>query len=150
MVFIYYGIAFILVKTTLMETATYLDQFQKGILYLSYSIVLADGVAHETEEAAMTKIRKAEQISNRIYEQFSHDLQKSSEKEIYKTGIDSLKKCSKDEQVRTFAWIYKIMEADGLVHIKEARFMLYALKSFDVDIDDVISYTSRLPNINAA
>lgn len=126
------------------------DLFKKGVLYLSYSVSLADGVAHETEKAAMDQICQSEQIPSRIFNEFNRDLAKSSEKEIYRTGIDSLKQCDKDHQLRTFAWIYKIMEADGLVHVKEARFMLYALQSFDVHIDEVISYTQKLPSITAA
>ncbi len=126
------------------------DLYKKGVLYLSYSISLADGVAHETEKAAMDKIRQSEHIPKSIYNEFNRDRAHSTEKEIYRTGIDSLKKCDKDHQLRTFAWIFKIMEADGHIHVKEARFMLYALKSFDVNLDEVISYTQKLPNINAA
>jgi len=111
---------------------------------------MADGVAHDTELAAMDRIRRSEHIPGHIFDQFSRDITVSTDMEIYRTGIDSLKKCDKDHQLRTFAWIWKIMEADGTVHVKEARFMLYALKSFDVKLDDVISYTEKLPKITAA
>ena len=54
-----------------MIVSTQTDLFKKGVLYLSYSVSLADGVAHETEKAAMEHIRQSEQIPRRIYDEFS-------------------------------------------------------------------------------
>ena len=49
--------------------------------------------------------------------------------------------------LRAYGWIYKIMEVDGRVDVREAKFLLYALKDSDIELDEVIRTSLELPQL---
>jgi hypothetical protein len=51
------------------------------------------------------------------------------------------------QRLRGLAWLYKLIEADGMVHIKEAKWLLYVIGSADVDLDEILDYAVKLPDI---
>jgi len=47
------------------------------------------------------------------------------------------------------AWVHKLIEADGHFHIKEARFLLYSIAALDIDVDEVMNLSQKLPEISS-
>ena len=67
--------------------------------------------------------------------------------QIYHEGVAALRECDNGHQLRAFAWLYKIVEVDGSVDVKEARFMLQALNSLGLDLNDVINESNKIPDL---
>ncbi|MCB0496639.1 MAG: TerB family tellurite resistance protein [Cyclobacteriaceae bacterium] len=126
-----------------MEQNTYFD----ALLYLLRVIVYADGVFDEDEVRAIKDICKQEDVSEEYYGDFVSRTKGFSEKKMYQNGIDMIQECTLDEQLRTFAWLYKIAEVDGKVHVKEVRFLLYSLRHTDIEFAQVEKKAGELPAI---
>jgi len=123
--------------------------FKKGLLYLLYSVSLADGVHDKMEKIAIENIRKNEKIPQHIYKKFMSDINVDRDEELYRKGITSILKCGRKEKVRAMAWVHKLIEADGHFHIKEARFLLYSIAALDIDVDEVMNLSQKLPEISS-
>jgi hypothetical protein len=66
-----------------------------------------------------------------------------TEKEVYQIGIDSINACSEDEKLRAFVKMYQMAMADGVIHVKEVRLLLYAVKITNVDINRVVKIAEQ-------
>lgn len=126
-----------------MEQNNYFD----ALLYMLRVIVYADGVFDENEVRAIREICKVEGISEAYYDEFNNRCNNLSEKEMYHTGIDLLQSCTLEEQLSVFAWLYKVAEVDGKVHVKEVRFLLYSLRHTEIEFDQVEEKANQLPFI---
>lgn len=118
--------------------------YQKALLYLTHLVISADGVIDDKEKHALNIIRKSEGISEDAFNTFTSELNGMEEKDVYYNGIDLITKCSDVEKLRAFAWLYKMAEVDGRVHIKEVRFLLYSVKMAGVDFDDVVAEAAKI------
>ena len=105
----------------------------KGIIYLAHLISVADGVRDDTEIRALKHIRDYEDIPVETHQSLQHQMYDLSNQEIYEEGVNALKDCSQERQMRAFAWLYKILEVDGNIAVKDAHFMLQALNSTGVN-----------------
>lgn len=123
------------------------NNYYEALLYLLRVIVYADGVFDEDEARAIKKICQNEGISDAYYENFNNRTKGLSEKKTYQTGIDLVQVCTIDEQLTIFAWLYKIAEVDGKVHVKEVRFLLYSLRHTDLEFAHVELRARELPTI---
>ena len=120
---------------------------QKSILYLTYLLVYSDGEFDESERSAIKFICQEEGISENDYQAFLIDVQELSEKDLFDTGVDLIEGCSEENKTSVFVWLYKLSEADGKVHAKEVRFLLYSLRRANIDFDAVKKAAEVFPPI---
>jgi hypothetical protein len=121
--------------------------YETGLLYLTHLVSLEDGIEDESEMLALEKIKAIESISEDVYQEFMEDKDALPKNDLYQLALDSLRQCKPDEIARAFAWIYAMIEVDGTIHVKEARFMMYIIKAFDLNLDKVEKLYHTLPSI---
>jgi len=119
----------------------------KGIVFLAHLMSVADGVRDDTEIRALKQIRNYEEIPMEVHQSLQQEMYDLSNKEIYTKGVEALTNCDTAHQLRAFAWLYKIVEVDGTIDVKEARFMLQALNSLEIDLNDVIDESNTIPDL---
>lgn len=120
---------------------------QLALLYLTHLLVYSDGEYDESEKDAILKICETEGISHDDYQQFHLTTLDLSERKIFESGVDHIEACSPDDQIAVFVWLYKLSEADGTVHAKEVRFLLYSLRRTNLDLDDIIAASDKVPAV---
>ena len=118
--------------------------YQFGLLYLIHLLITADGIIQESEELALQKIKEKEDISDASFEEFKSEIVNKKEREIYQKGIDLINTCSDEEKLNAFVHLYKISEADGNVHVKEVRLLLYSIKMAYIEFDDVVKRANQI------
>ena len=117
---------------------------QYALLYLIHLLVYSDGEYDESEKDAVLRICEEEGVSHNDYQQFHLDTLELTEREIFGRGMDRVEACSEEDQVAVFVWLYKLSEADGMVHAKEVRFLLYSLRRTSLDLDDVKAAANKV------
>lgn len=120
---------------------------QQAILYLTHLLVYSDDEYDEREKVAVQKICEAEGISEEDVYEFGLASLEMSEREIFDKGVDMLDDLDEDDKVLVFVWLYKLSEADGTVHAKEVRFLLYSLRRASLDFDIVKERAAAIPSI---
>jgi uncharacterized tellurite resistance protein B-like protein len=112
--------------------------YQLGLLYLAHLLISADGVIDEKEFRLLQRIRQESGIPDSVFREFESELTNKSEKEIYRRGIELINECTDEEKLSAFAQLYKLSDADGSVHVKEVRLLLYAVRASRIDFNDVV------------
>lgn len=123
------------------------SNYQLGLLHLTHLLVSADGVIDEQEKKALSRIRTLEKIEDHVFEAFAKEVSDKKERDIYKTGIDSINACTDEEKLKALALLYKMSEVDGRVHAKEVRLLLYSIKLTGVEFDDVVQKASAIESL---
>ncbi len=123
------------------------NHFNNGLLFLSYLIMVADGILDEVELDALKKICRHEGISLDYLDNFIRYTKVLPEKEVYNKGLEEIAMCNDEEKLRVFGWLYRISEVDGTVHVKEIRFLIYSLKEAGIDFENIISAKDKLPTL---
>lgn len=118
--------------------------YHMGILYLMHLLVNADGVIDEGEYAALKKVKAYELIPEETLVEFEKIIPNHKEKDIYQSGIDYLNECTDEQKLKAFAHLYKLSEADGRVHVKEVRLLLYSIRMAKVEFNDVIERAKEI------
>lgn len=109
-----------------------------GMLCLIHVLISSDGEISQDELNYLTRIKETEGISDRLYAIFESSISGKTGREIYQIGIESILRCSAEEKLLAFVRLYQIAHADGIIHVREIRFLLYAVKLADVDLDIVM------------
>jgi len=125
------------------------EKYQNGLLYLAYLLISADGVIDERERIALLKIKSDEKIPDALFEEFEKQIAKLKEREIYQHGIKLMSQCTDEEKLNAFVQLLKMSEADGHVHIKEVRLLLYSIRQVGIEFDDVVQRATQLKSSNA-
>lgn len=120
---------------------------QLALLYLVHLLVYSDGEYDDAEKDAVLKICEKEGISNNAYQQFHLDTLELSEREVFERGVDHAEACSEQDKIAVFVWLYKLSEADGLVHAKEVRFLLYSLRRASLDLEQIKVEADKITSI---
>ncbi len=123
------------------------NNYFEALLYLLRVIVYADGVFDEDESNAIQEICNLEDISESYYKDFYERVKNLSEKEMYLKGIDYVQKCSREEQIKVYVWLYKMAEVDGTIHVKEVRFLLYSFRQADIEFEEVEEVAKNSPKL---
>ena len=118
--------------------------YQLGLLHLVQLVISADGVIDRREEEAFQTIRKAEHISDEVFDSFILEAKNKKERDIYLDGIRLINSCEDDEKIRAFVHLYKLSESDSLIHVKEIRLLLYSIKLSGVEFNDVVELAKKL------
>jgi uncharacterized tellurite resistance protein B-like protein len=102
-------------------------------------LINADGIIDASENEALNKVKKYENIPEQILIDFEKDILTKNEKEVYQAGIDYLNQCTDEEKLNAFVHLYKMSEADGRVHVKEVRLLLYSIRMAKIEFNDVVA-----------
>ena len=123
------------------------NHFSNGLLFLSYLVIASDGVIEEMEIVALNKICEHEGVSLTHLSNFIRYCKVLPEQDVYNKGLDELGMCNDEEKLRAFAWLYRLSEADGMLHVKEVRFLMYSLRGTEIELEDIISVKDKLPTL---
>ena len=124
-----------------------MDNHQQSLLYLTYLLVYSDGEFDARERRAIKYICDEEGISDDDYQGFLIECQDLSERDIFEKGLTLVEQCSEEDKISVFVWLYKLSEADGMVHAKEVRFLLYSLRRASINFDVVKEAAGKLSSI---
>ena len=113
-------------------------QYSTGLIALTTILINSDGEISEKELEYIEKIRESEGISESLFNSIRDSILGKTEREVYQIGIDSVNRCSEGEKLRIFVKMYQMAMADGVIHVKEVRLLLYAVKITNVDINTVV------------
>ena len=123
------------------------NHYHNSLLFLSYLIMSVDGIVDDDERKAIKKICEFENITESSFKSFMEVADNLAEKQIYEAGIDEISNCTDEEKLRVFAWLHRISEADGHVHVKEVRFLLYSIKKAGIEFNEVLKTSASLPSL---
>lgn len=118
--------------------------YHLGVLYLMRLLINADGIIDSRENDTLNKVKKHEGIPEDTLIEFEKDVINKKEKEIYQSGIDYLNLCSDEEKLNAFVHLYKMSEADGRVHVKEVRLLLYSIRQAKIEFNDVVAKAKQV------
>jgi Uncharacterized protein conserved in bacteria len=121
-------------------------KYQLGLLYLVRLLISADGVIDEKEKTALLRIKEKEQIPDSLFDEFETEIVTKKERDIYELGIKLMNECTDEEKLKAFVYLYKMSEADGNVHVKEVRLLLYSIKMVGIEFNDVVARAAQTPN----
>lgn len=117
--------------------------YSTGLLALTTVLISSDGEISEKELEYVEKIRLSESISKGFFDSFRESIMGKTEREVYQIGIDAINASTDDEKLRAFVKMYQMAMADGVIHVKEVRLLLYAVKITNVDINTVIKLAEQ-------
>lgn len=120
--------------------------YQLGLLYLIHLLMSADGVIDENEDKALLRVKTKENIPDSILQEFKATVVSKKDREIYQQGIDLINRCSDEKKLDAFVHLYKMSEADGTIHVKEVRLLLYSIKMAKLEFNDVVTRATQLKN----
>ncbi len=120
-----------------------MNNYQSGLLHFAHLLSGADGFVDQRENIAMEAMRNQEGISDKDYQEFLLFSNGKSEKEIYERGQQLLMECSKEEKIAVIVHLFRLSDADNILHRKEVRLLFYSLSVMDVDFEDV-ELTARM------
>jgi uncharacterized tellurite resistance protein B-like protein len=113
--------------------------YQLGLLYLVHLLISSDGIIDEKERQALQLIKNKEQIPDKLFADFQQAVGEKKERDIYQSGLELLNQCTDEEKLNAFVHLYKMSEADGTVHVKEVRLLLYSIKMTGIEFNDVVA-----------
>jgi hypothetical protein len=117
--------------------------YHLGLLYLVHLLIGIDGIVDENEQRQLLKIRDAEGVAADVFEEFENQVNQMKNRDIYQLGLDYINKCSDEKKLDAFVHLYKMSEADGTVHVKEVRLLLYSIKQASIEFSDVIARATK-------
>jgi uncharacterized tellurite resistance protein B-like protein len=106
-------------------------------------LLSSDGDVSSDEEMAWNVIKKKEGIADNVFAEFRKSLETKKEREIYQSGIDYLNLCTDEQKLDAFAHLYHLSEADGNVHVKEVRLLLYSIRMTGIEFNDVVEHAKK-------
>lgn len=121
-----------------------LDSYTVGLLALMSVLVNSDGEISENELNYLQRIKDAEGIPDQDFDAYTNTILGKSEKEVYQIGMDAINRCSDNEKLNAFARMYHMAQADGVIHVKEVRLLLYAVKTAQVDFNMVMEKANQM------
>ena len=107
-------------------------------------LINADGVVENSENEALNNVKKFENIPQDTLIEFEKDVLNKKEKQVYQAGIDYLNQCNDEEKLDAFVHLYKMSEADGKVHVKEVRLLLYSIRMAKIEFNDVVAKAKQV------
>lgn len=123
------------------------NHYHNSILLLSYLIVNVDGTLDIQEKDAIKKICEYENIDYDDLLTFVKEVINHTERQIFNIGHDEMSHLTDEEKVKVFAWLHRISEADGDVHVKEVRFLLYSIKKAGIEFEEVTAAATNFPSL---
>ncbi|MEO7991234.1 MAG: hypothetical protein ABI663_16915 [Chryseolinea sp.] len=123
--------------------------YQLGLLHFVHMLINTDGRIDDREMEIILKIKKEENIEDRVFLEFSRSIATAKDQDIFNRGLNLLNSCTEDEKLCAFVYMFQLAEADASISMKEVRLLMYALKVTNVDFNDVAISTDLVtPNVN--
>jgi hypothetical protein len=122
------------------------QDFTEGLVSLYHLLINADGRVDNRELAAGAFMCRQEGIPQDLFERRLAEIAALPREHVLRAGIDALKRCSREEQLRCLAWISHLTNADGYMDSEEWK-LLYRIyhKSLRLKLQDILDEQSRLP-----
>ena len=124
-----------------------MDPHQKSLLYLSYVVMSSDGAVQRQENKVLNQIMHLKNISREALEEFDKDIKDKSLEELRKIGLEALTHSAREHQINTLAWVHNMIYADKEVNVKEAQFLMSAIKPTDISFDELKKIADKLPKL---
>jgi hypothetical protein len=121
------------------------SSYFSGLLALTTVLINSDGEISEKELDYAQKIRESEGIPEALFHAIRDTILGKTEREVYQIGIESINVCAPHEKLKVFVKMYQLAMADGVIHVKEVRLLLYAVKMTQVDINTVVRMAEEQP-----
>ena len=121
------------------------NNYPLGLLYLSHILISADGVINEHEQKALLTIKDEEKIPGPIFEGFQKDVKTKKLSEIYQKGLAMINECTVAEKKQVFVHLFRLCAADGNIHVKEVRLLLYSAKMTDSHLTEIMAEAEKSP-----
>jgi len=130
-----------------MKSKSSLENYHKSLIYLGHLFTMADGVRDDMERDVLKTMRIVEEIEDRLYNTLNEEIAESNDRQILKKGIYNLQQCERDEILKAFGWLFRILDADDCLKVNEIRMMLFVLGYFDISFHQVIKESKKLPTV---
>jgi uncharacterized tellurite resistance protein B-like protein len=111
--------------------------YHLGLLHLAHILINADGQIDEREMAIIRKIKEEEKIDDLVFLEFSRGIAQKKQPEIYARGVDLLNRCTEEEKICAFVYLFQLAEADTSISMREIKMLMLALKATGIDFNDV-------------
>lgn len=111
--------------------------YQLGLLHFVHMLINTDGQIDDREMEIILKIKEEEKIEDSVFLEFSRSIANAKDQDIFNRGLNLLSRCSEEEKLCAFVYMFQLAEADASISMKEVRLLLYALKVTNVDFNDV-------------
>ncbi|MFY8036063.1 MAG: hypothetical protein ACOVMQ_02790 [Cyclobacteriaceae bacterium] len=117
--------------------------YQLGLLHFVHVLMAADGIIHHREQMVLEEIKREENISSELFEEFRYSIAGKNELQVFREGVEFLNTATDQERLCALVHLYQLSEADENIHEEEVRFLFNSLKQTKVDFEDVV-LASRL------
>ena len=107
----------------------------------------SDGDIQVQEDMMLNKILEIENVSKDSIAEFNRHIKTKSLEELRKIGLEGFMNTDRIDQIKTLAWIYKMILADDEVDVKEAQFLMQSIKPTDISYEELIKLAEKLPEI---
>lgn len=118
-----------------------------SLMYLSYVAMNSDGKIQVQEDRMLNKIFEIENVSKDSIAEFNRHIKTKSLTELRKIGLEGFMNAHRQDQIKTLAWIHKMIYADDEVDVKEAQFLMQSIKPTDISYEELIKVAESLPDI---
>ena len=110
------------------------NEFLEGLATFYYLIICADEVIDEREIQWGNTMLKAENIDQECFNKKLDQYASQAKEKVYQICTNSLKKCKKELQVKSVAWMSIIASSDGFMSPKEWK-LLFRIFSTELQLD---------------
>ncbi|NOS94439.1 MAG: hypothetical protein HOP30_21200 [Cyclobacteriaceae bacterium] len=117
--------------------------YQLGLLHFVHVLMAADGIIHQREQMVLEEIKREENISPDLFNEFCYSIVGKNELQVFREGVELLNSVSDQDRLCALVQLYRLSEADENIHEEEVRFLFNSLKHTKVDFEDVV-LASRL------
>jgi uncharacterized tellurite resistance protein B-like protein len=119
--------------------------FKEVLTRLYFILICSDGNVNEKEVSFGRKMVEAEGIDEQYFFSQIKLLEVNNQHELLPAAIESLKKLTRDEQLKCIAWLCIIANADGFMDKAEWQ-MIYKVyhKELQLPLDEVMKIQKNL------
>lgn len=115
------------------------DDYYKGLLFLSYLLIISNNEINDNELYYLHKMRVEEGMTNDAFAEYLNSLIGKPEKEIYQIGINAMNCCADELKMRALSILNKMASSDKLFTPKEVQLISYAINIPVVGENSMIS-----------
>ncbi len=119
------------------------SNYHKGLLFISYLLINSDQEISDHELYYLHKMRVEEGVSDEVFSEHFMSLLGKDEREIYQIGIDAINLCGDDQKLKIFSRLYQMALSDKVLRVKEVRFILYAIKLTNIDVNTFFRHAEQ-------
>jgi len=111
--------------------------YHLGLLHFAHILINADGTIDDREMEIIRKIKDEERIDDATFLEFSRSISMKKVREVYNKGVELLGRCTEEEKICAFVYLFQLAEADTSISMKEIQLLMDALKATQVEFADV-------------